>query len=266
MAFYDRLNAVIAYLEAHLDSEIDESELARLAGTNFNTLKRIFPLLTDMTITDYVRRRRLTLAGRDLAQSDFRVIDLAAKYGYNSDAAFARAFAKFHGIKPSEVKRHASKLKYYPRLSFIRQTADSGLEYEIIELGKLRLYGVGVKTDEQHIRRDAPALYTRAKNQYIDILGRPEYGMIVYNDTRYSSDDYEYWVLWTGNAPGLTPHAVAARRWLKFRIDSQEACDIQAMSDLFYKKFLPTCEYELTPEPELEYYHDGVTDFLIPIR
>lgn len=266
MAFYDRLNAVISYLEAHLDSEIDETELARCAGTNFNTLKRIFPLLTDLTIADYVRRRRLTLAGRDLAQSDFRVIDLAEKYGYTSATAFARAFTKFHGVKPSEVKRQVSKLKYYPRLTFTRQATDSSLEYEIVELGGIQLYGVGVKTDEQHIRRDAPALYTRAKNQYLDTLGYPEYGMIVYNDTRHSSDGYEYWALWTQPAPGLMPHAVAARRWLKFHIPSQEVCDIQAMSDLFYKKFLPTCEYELTPEPELEYYHDGVTDFLIPIH
>lgn len=266
MAFYDRLNSAIDYLEAHLDSEIDYAELARRAGTNVNTLQRVFPLLTDMTLADYLRRRRLTLAGRDLAQSDFRIIDIATKYGYTSAAAFSRAFAKFHGVKPSDAKQSASKLKYYPKLNFTRQAAGSDLEYEIVELGSLRLYGTGVKTDEDHIRRDAPALYTRAKNQYFDQLGRPEYGMIIYNDTRCSSYGYEYWVLWTKTTPGLEPHSVPARRWLKFRIYSQEAPDIQAMSDLFYKKFLPTCEYELTPEPELEHYHDGVTDFLIPIR
>lgn len=264
MAFYDRLNVVIAYLEAHLDTEIDYHELARQAGTNVNTLLRIFPLLTDITLADYIRRRRLTLAGRDLAQSDFRIIDLAEKYGYTSSAAFSRAFTKFHGIKPSEVK-HNSKLHYYPKLTFTRQATDSDLEYEIVELDALLFYGIGVKTDESHIRHDAPGLFEDVRRRYSE-LGCPEYGMVIYNDSRCSSDNYEYWVLWPQSAPGLTPQTIPARRWLKFRIHSWEARDIQAMSDLFYKKFLPTCEYELTPEPELEYYHDGVTDFLIPIR
>jgi len=265
MAFYERLNSVITYLETHLDTKVDYQELAHCAGTNVNTLQRIFPLLTDMTIADYLRRRRLTLAGRDLAQSNFRIIDLATKYGYTSAAAFSRAFTKFHGIRPSDVKHHSPKLKYYPRLTFTRQTPTSDLEYEIVHLDELRLYGVGVKTDEHHIRHDAPRFFLDAHRQYIK-LGFPEYGMIIYNATRYSSDNYEYWVLWSQQTSGLATHIIPPQRWLKFRIYSQEASDIQAMSDLFYKKFLPTCAYELTPEPELEHYHDGITDFLIPIR
>lgn len=264
MAFYDRFNEVIAYLESHLDCEVNYSELARRAGTNTNTLLRVFPLLTDITIADYLRRRRLTLAGRDLIQSNFRVIDIATKYGYASSAAFSRAFTKFHGVKPSEVK-YNSKLKYYPKLVFTRQNATADLEYEVIELDQIRLYGIGVKTDEDHIRHDAPEMFTNAKRRYPK-LGCPEYGMVIYNDTRDSSNDYEYWTLWRQFAPGLTTHIIPARRWLKFRIPSWDAKDIQAMSDLFYKNFLPTCTYELTPDPELEYYHDGVTDFLIPIR
>ncbi len=265
MAFYDRLNAVVDYLESHLDSEVDYRELARRAGTNLNTLQRIFPLLANITITDYLRQRRLTLAGRDLAQTDLRIIDLAMKYGYTSTAAFSRAFTRFHGIKPSEVKRQASKLRYYPRLVFRRQAIDPGLEYEIIELDRLQLYGLSIQTDLAHIRHDAPTLHIVAEREH-PALGHADYGMISYHETRDSEDGYEYWVLWQKPAPGLTPYTVSAQRWLKFRIPSQEASAIQAASDLFYEKFLPTCEYELTPEPELEHYHDGITDFLIPIR
>lgn len=265
MVFYDRLNSVIDYLETHLDSEINYNELARRAGVNINTLQRIFPLLTDVTITDYLRRRRLTLAGRDLVQSNLRIIDLAEKYGYGSVASFSRAFNKFHGIKPSAVKRQASSLSFYPRLSFSRQTIDSSLEYEIIEFATATLYGIKIKTDMAHIRHDAPALYVEAKQRYSE-LGHPHYGMLNYRETRDSQNGYEYWALWGQPAPGLTPYTIKAKRWLRFRIHSQEARDIQAASDMFYKKFLPTCTYELAPEPELEYYHDNITDFLIPLR
>lgn len=265
MAFFDRLNNLIDYLETHLDAEIDYTILAQKVGINTNTLLRVFPLLADMSVADYVRRRRLTLAGRDLAQSDFRIIDLAVKYGYTSAAAFSRAFTKFHGIKPSMVRQNSSKLKYYPKLVFTSQAASSDFEYEIVKLGKIRLYGVGVKTDDSHIHYDAPELFFNAEHQYPE-LGRPEYGMVIYNDTRDSADGYEYWALWSRPAPGFDAYDIPERRWLKFRIYSQRAFDIQSMSDLFYQKFLPTCEYELSPDPELEYYHDGVTDFLIPLR
>lgn len=270
MAFHQRLNQVVDYLEAHLDSEINYLELAQLAGTSVHTLQRVFPLFADMTIADYVRRRRLTLAGRDLAQTNLRVADLAAKYGYTSAAAFSRAFSRFHGLQPRAAKLHHPKLKYYPKLVFGPLTTDHSLEYEIVQLQPLELCGIKVSTDESHIRHDAPYLFAQALQRYAPTLGFPEYGMIAYNDTRCSSRDYEYWVLWSTSqakqSPGLLPYAVSAKRWLKFSIPSQKATDIQAMSDLFYKKFLPTCSYQLSIEPELEHYHDGITDFLIPIK
>lgn len=265
MTFYDRLNDVINYLETHLELEIDYRQLAHRAGTNIDTLQRVFPLLTNTTIAEYLRCRRLTLAGRDLAQRSFRIADLAEKYGYTSPIAFSRAFTKFHGVKPSTVKYNAAKLRYYPKLTFTLQAPDADLEYEIITSGKMQLYGISVKTDMAHIKHDAPRLFIEAELHFKE-LGHPEYGMIAYNSTRYVDKNYEYWVLWSQSWQGLSPCSVSARRWLKFCIPSQEADDIQAMSDLFYQKFLPTCEYELTPEPELEHYHDGVTDFLIPIH
>lgn len=264
MTFYTNLNSAMDYLEEHLEGDLDYQILARYAGVNLGTLQRLFPLFAGISLADYIRRRRLTLAGKDLAQTDARIIDLAAKYGYDSATAFSRAFQKFHGVKPSAVKNHSAGLKYYPKLTFSAPQLEPELDYEIVNLPAMQLYGCSIRTDNQHIKRDAPQLYLDIERQYPD-LPHPDYGMICYLETRDSLESYEYWVLWQQKRPAMKPYRIPASRWLKICIPSQEARDIQEMSDRFYEKFLPTCCYRLKPDPELEYYHDGVTDFLIPI-
>ncbi len=265
MTFYDNLNSAMDYLEDHLEGDLDYQALAKQVGTSLGTLQRLFPLCAGLSLTDYVRHRRLTLAGKDLAQTDTRVIDVAFKYGYDSAVAFSRAFQKFHGVKPSAVKSHQVALKHYPKLIFQAPKFEPELDYEIIKLPQLQLYGRYISTDGQHIKRDAPQLYLDLERDYPD-LPHPDYGMVNYLDTREVCEKFEYWVLWQTPRPGTVPYCVPASRWLKLRIPSQESYDIQCMSDHFYENFLPTCNYQLKLDPELEHYHDGVTDFLIPIR
>lgn len=263
MTFYANLNAAMDYLEAHLDDGLDYQVLAQLTGVSFGTLQRIFPLFAGVSLADYIRRRRLSLAGRDLAQTNARVIDVALKYGYDSTAAFSRAFQKFHGIKPSAVKQTAA-LKHYPKLVFSAPQLESPIDYELVTLPELKLFGTSIMTDYDHIKHDAPQLFLDVGQKFPE-LAHPDYGMISYHDTRDACSGYEYWVLWQAPYTSLRPYTVPASRWLKLHIPSQEATDIQRVSDKFYENFLPTCTYQLKPDPELEYYHDGVTEFLIPI-
>lgn len=264
--FYAKLNTSVDYLEQHLEREIDFSTAAKLAGCNLSVLQRIFPLLTGVTLSEYIRNRRLTLAGRDLIQTDYRVIDLAHKYGYQSAASFSRAFTKFHGVKPSEVRHQECHLCHFPKLNIKHPETPREISYDIIESSRLPLYGFGVQTDMQHIQHDAPAVFSRLEREHPD-SPHPDYGMVVYQDGRDSTRDYEYWVLWRKAPTGLNtqPYLVPASRWIRFLIPSQAADDIQHMSTQFYYHFLPTCQYRLKPQPELEYYHDGVTEFLVPI-
>lgn len=262
--FYQQLNQLADYLEQHLDEELDYRRLAHMIGVNAYTLQRLFPLLANITLADYQRRRRLTLAGKDLAQKHLRVLDVAIKYGYDSAAAFSRAFQKFHGVKPSTVRTQASRLKYYPKLNLTAPKLDVEFNYEIIEFPSFQLFGIKVQTDYTHIKHDAPQLYLDIEQQYPE-RPHPDYGMVAYDEGRDSSDCYQYWALWERRYTGCKAYRVPRSRWLKFHIASQEAKDIQAISDNFYEKFLPTCAYQLRPDPELEHYHHGTTDLLIPI-
>lgn len=264
VVFYDRLNNLMEFIDSHLSEKINLPELAQRSGTSFGTLERVFPLLSGMSLAEYIRKRRLTLAARDLAQSNLRVIDVATKYGYDSAVAFSRSFEKFHGVKPSEVKLHISELRFCPQLVFTPPEQQSELKYEIVELPSLTLSGISIKTNNAKISHDAPELFRQVAQIYPS-LPDPDYGLVHYGGGRDDDANYIYWVLWKQNLPEFKKYHIPAARWLKFEIPSQNEREIQSTSHWFYENFLPTCSYKLSSAPDLEYYHDGVTDLLIPI-
>ncbi len=258
------LNEMISYIEDHLLDDIDYKNLARIIGVSEYTIGRIFPILFGITLNEYIRKRKLTLAGKDIASGKAKIMDVAMNYGYDSATSFSRAFFRFHGIKPSQVKGNASKLKCYPKLKFEMPKMDVELEYEVVELESFTLYGFGIKTDDENIKKDAPNLFVETHKKYPS-LPHPDYGMVVYQQ-RFVSNDYEYWVLWKEKYFDFQKVNIPASKWLKFHIPTIKSKDIQEMSDLFYYHFLENCFYDLRDIPELEYYHDGVTEFLVPIN
>lgn len=266
MNIYKTLNEITKYIDDNLEEKINYEVLARMIGVNVYTMQRIFSLLADITLAEYIRKRRLSNAGFDLYNSNLRVIDVAIKYQYDNATSFSRAFSKFHGIKPSRVKCNANGLKNYPRIVFDeKQKLHKEISYKIIELDEMYLYGKGIKTNATWISSDAPSFFTKMKQKYSDLYGNIDYGMVMYED-RFNSDNYEYWVLWNKFIEGFEKIVIPKSKWLMFHIVNNKAKDIQKMSHEFYYEFLPSCKYNLRDIPELEYYHDGVTDFLVPIE
>ena len=97
-------NDTVNYIETVLDGEIDERKISSLSGYSYPMFSRLFSMLTETTLSEYIRSRRLTEAAIDLRDTDEKIIDIAMKYGYESPDAFGAAFKKFHGFTPSEVK------------------------------------------------------------------------------------------------------------------------------------------------------------------
>lgn len=124
----------INYIENRLTDEIDLELVAKEAACSEFYFQRIFSILCGVTLGDYIRNRRLTLAGNELCVSETKVIDIALKYGYESPESFTRAFTRFHGITPSEAKKDGSKLKSFSRLA-VKITLSGGniMDYKIVE-------------------------------------------------------------------------------------------------------------------------------------
>lgn len=137
------LNAAMDYIEQNLANDISLDEVARHAACSAFHLQRMFPYLTGTTLADYIRRRRMSMAAMELANTSARVIDVALRYGYDSPTAFARAFKAVQGMSPSEAKRPGAKLVQHPKLSFtLSLKGDVAMDYEIKDMPEFRVVGL----------------------------------------------------------------------------------------------------------------------------
>lgn len=111
------IQQAIEYVEDHIMETVDYEEAAKRAYASSFHFQRIFSIVCGFTLGEYIRWRRLSMAGKELLCSDEKIIDLALKYGYDTPEGFSRAFTRFHGIAPSQVKTNSAVLKSFSRLS-----------------------------------------------------------------------------------------------------------------------------------------------------
>lgn len=137
------MNDAIRYIEENLTNSIDFKEVARLALSSEYHFKRMFSFLAGISLSEYIRRRRLTLAAFELRDSQVKVIDVAVKYGYNSPDSFTRAFQNLHGITPSDARNTGHSLKAYPRMTFqLSIKGGNEMNYRIEEKEAFRIVGL----------------------------------------------------------------------------------------------------------------------------
>ena len=185
------------------------------------------------------RNRRLSNAGQELYLKDEKIIDIALKYQYNNATAFSRAFEKFHGIKPSEVKKNPERLRIYTKIHFNEINEQSkNIEYRIIEREQITLYGKYKYTDNKQIFEDAPKFYEEMESKY----GEAPYGIVEYKD-RERLYVKAYWILYNEKFEGLEPYTIPKSNYILIKIKSQKAKEIQEVSQIFYHDFLPSCKY-----------------------
>jgi AraC family transcriptional regulator len=103
----------------------------------------MFSFITDVSLSEYIRRRRLTLAALELQNSNIKVIDLAIKFGYDSPVSFSRAFQQLHGVTPTEARSDGVTLKAYPRMSFqISIKGEKEMDYRIETKEAFQVFGI----------------------------------------------------------------------------------------------------------------------------
>lgn len=143
MEWVQRMTATVDYIEGHLADDIMYDEVAKIACCSMHQFGRVFSYIVGISLAEYIRRRRLTLAALELQNSDIKVIDMALKYGYNSPDAFTRAFVEMHGITPTGARTLGVKLKAYPPITFhISIKGDVEMEYRIEEKKEINLVGI----------------------------------------------------------------------------------------------------------------------------
>lgn len=137
-----QMNRAMDYIETHLNEAIDYKEVAKRACCSEYHFKRMFSFLASVPLSEYIRRRRLTLAAFEL-RANRKVIDVAVNYGYNSADAFTRAFQALHGITPSEAKNTTKTLRAFPPMTFKLTIQGVGeMNYRLVEKEAFRVVGL----------------------------------------------------------------------------------------------------------------------------
>lgn len=131
MNWIQGIQRAIDYVEANITEEIDYEEAARQAYSSSFHFQRVFGILCGMSLGDYIRMCRLSLAGEELSRGNAKIIDIALKYGYDTPESFSRAFTRFHGISPSEAKRGGKVQIFTPLSVKLTLTGGSKMDYRI---------------------------------------------------------------------------------------------------------------------------------------
>ena len=143
MSSLENMNLALAYIEDNLTEEIDFRQVERLALCSEYHFRRVFSFLAGITLSEYIRRRRLTLAAFDLIHDNARVIDTAIKYGYHAPDSFGRAFYGLHGVTPTEARQAGRPLKAFPRMTFqMTVQGASEMNYRIVEKEGFAIVGL----------------------------------------------------------------------------------------------------------------------------
>jgi len=297
MDWISGLQKAIDYIEDHLTDEIDYEAVAAQSYSSSYHFQRIFGILCGYTLGEYIRNRRLTLAGAELAGEQAKVIDVALKYGYESPDSFAKAFQKFHGIKPSEARTAAGMLKSFSRLS-IKISLEGGtiMNYRIEEKGSMILTGYKRRFEGvpgERFDQECEMYVSTRPHQYI--LGALSGNIEVdYNVvTNIGDDGYDFYIaceLPEYYRKNLHKRGVLGEDYAKqyenitipkqlYAIFETERCSYPTLTFLDLRKriaseWLPNSGYRLANAPELvvghffrrEHKHQNYRELWIPIE
>ncbi len=279
MKWVERLNQSIVYIEEHLTGEIDYERLGQIACCSAYHYQRMFTYMAGVTLAEYIRRRKMSLAAVDLRGKKEKIIDIAEKYGYSSPTAFNRAFQSIHGIAPSAVKNDGVSVKSFPPLTFtIAVKGVEELNYRIETKDAFRIIGVSAplhKEVEQNFTVVPQMWQDAAMNGTIQklagMMDAPPMGLLGVS----ACNDDEQWkyfiaVSSTKSSSEFEEYTVPASTWAIFP-GSGINRSIQQLEQRIITEWLPASGYEYANAPDIEVYlnpdpQNAQYEVWIPVR
>ncbi|MCW2877784.1 MAG: AraC family transcriptional regulator [Sphaerisporangium sp.] len=261
----ERLNQAMEYIEQRLDQRIEVAELARIAVTSEYHFRRLFSALAGIPLSEYIRRRRLTVAGAQVLAGEGTLLDVAVRYGYSSGEAFARAFRAVHGVGPGEARRTGAALYSQPRMSFrLIVEGNSSMRYRVVEKEEFRVVGKKARVPLVYEGMN-PAIVAFVRSIEQETLHRMEglsdqepQGIVNVSDNLADSReegtelDYYHGVVTSAAAPeGMDTLTVPAGTWAVFESSGAFPQALQYLWRDVFTQWFPSNPYRSRPGPEI---------------
>ncbi|CVI65806.1 Transposon Tn10 TetD protein [Clostridiales bacterium CHKCI001] len=264
MDWLKNLNNAIDYIENNLDKEISYEEAARIACCSTYYFQRMFSYVAGISLSEYIRRRRMSQAAFELQRTDKTVLEVALKYGYTSPTSFNRAFQRVHGINPITAKKKGITLNAYPPIQFsVKITGGSAMAYHIADKEAIRIVGIRTRLTEniEENQINIPIFWkdTLQSKRFMDICELSNknpngiLGISVYQDL----ENIFYYIAaaTTEEIPiGMYECEIPAATWVIFENDGPFKETVQTIFQRFYTEWLPFSGYEYAGLPDIEIY------------
>lgn len=263
MDWIERLNQTINYIEEHLAEEIDYSKLAQIACCSTYHFQRMFTYMAGISLSEYIRRRRMSLAAIDLQDGKDKIVDIGLKYGYSSPTAFNRAFQSVHGVAPSMIKREGAIIKAYPPISFkITIKGAAEMNYRIEEKEAFRIVGVSspLSKEIENNFQIVPQMWQKASvdgtiEKLASMMNTQPMGLLGVSACN-NEEEWKYFIAVSSSAAidhTLEEYLVPASTWAVFA-GSGTSQSIQELEQRIITEWLPTSGYEYANAPDIEVY------------
>jgi AraC family transcriptional regulator len=260
-----QMNEALDYIEAHLTERVDLTAAARVAGCSEYHFRRMFSFLAGMPLSEYIRRRRLTLAAQDLLDGGARVIDVALKYDYESPDAFTRAFQAQHGVAPMQVRREGQALNAFSRMTFqLTIRGGTSMRYRMVEKEPFRLVGIKKRVTlvyhgvNPEIAAMAATLTPEMIVQLKALSNVEPLGIVSasanFSEGRQEGGSLDHVIGVATDRPCPAPFEaleVPALTWAVFESVGPFPETLQAIWGRIYSEWFPSSGYELAEGPEL---------------
>lgn len=264
MEWIDRLNMAMRYIEEHIAEEPSFEHAAKVACCSVYHFQRMFAYMAGVPLSEYIRRRRMSLAVADLQGGDEKVVDIALKYGYASPTAFNRAFQSIHGVAPSLAKEPGIMLKSFPAISFkLMIKGVEEMDYRIEKKEAFRIVGISVPLHKE-IEKNfeiVPQMWGKAAAdgtiaKLAALMDGTPAGVLGVSNC---GDDVETWKYYIAVASSreidssLEEYVVPAATWAIFS-GGGTGVSIQELEMRIVSEWLPSSGYEYGSAPDVEVY------------
>lgn len=250
----------LRYIEENLSGELTVGRIAEKVNISPFYFQKGFSMLCGYSVGEYIRMRRLSVAGSELVTSDNKVIDLALKYGYDSPDSFTKAFTRFHGSTPTDVRRKGALLKSFAPLH-IKIILDGGntMEYRVEEKPAFRVMGVSKMFSYETANADIPQYWDEI---HVQAAVKPVEGMYgICFDEEMGGNRFRYMIaddLEEGKAgeKNLETYEVPRHTWAIFPCRGAMPLSLQEVNRRIFSEWLPASNYEIAEGYNIEYYSD----------
>jgi AraC family transcriptional regulator len=284
MKWLDRMNKAMDYIERNLAEEISYAKLAQITCCSTYHFQRMFSFLTGIPLSEYIRRRRLTLAAFDLQTSNIKAVDVAIKYGYESPEAFSRAFKNLHGVMPMAAHDIGVSLKAFPKITFsISIKGATEMNYRIEQKETFEVFGLELKTTviNGQCFKDIPEFWLKCVQdgrfqELLQAAGKKS-GELVDVGVTYAHNpngnlSYMLGCIKRDRAvpPGYTVLSIPKQTWAIFQTEWKSESDDEKLHEVWrriYSEWFPVASYEHADcDYDLEvYYGDEQTGYSVEI-